>query len=64
MAAARTHVWAAGDSPESLMLLGFALHYARDFVAAETAFDSARALSDPDDRRRLDDLRVLLDPSE
>jgi hypothetical protein len=64
VAAARTHVWAAGDSPESLMLLGFALHYARDFVAAETAFDSARALSDPDDRRRLDDLRVLLDPSE
>jgi hypothetical protein len=64
VAAARTHVWAAGDSPESLLLLGFALHYARDFAAAEEAFDGARSLSDPDDRRRLDDLRVLLDPSE
>jgi hypothetical protein len=64
VAAARTHVWAARESAESLLLLGYALHYARDFVAAEAAFDSARARLDPPERRRLDDVRVLLDPGE
>lgn len=64
LAAARAHVWAAESSPESLLLLGLALHYVRDFVAAESAFDSARALLDPDERGRLDDVRVLLEPAE
>jgi hypothetical protein len=64
VAAARAHVWAAETSPESLLLLGLALHYARDFVGSESAFDSARALLDPDERRRLDDVGVLLERAE
>ncbi|MDX1673403.1 MAG: hypothetical protein R3314_01280 [Longimicrobiales bacterium] len=60
---ARTHAWAA-PGPTGLLLLGLALHHAGDFVAAETAFDSARSLSTPEDRLALDDVRVLLTPAE
>jgi hypothetical protein len=59
--AARAHVWAAGESAESLMLLGLALHYSRDFVAAEAAFDRARAASSDRQRRDLDDIGLLLE---
>jgi hypothetical protein len=64
VSAARAHVWAADASAESLLYLGLALHYARDFPAAEAAFDSARAVASPRERRRLDDLSKLLDPAE
>lgn len=64
VAAARAHVWAGGADPESLLFLGLALHYDRDFQAAEAAFDSARALATAEERRRLDDVEVLLDRSE
>lgn len=60
-AAARAHVWAAGESPESLLLLGLALHYAADIVGAEAAFDRARAASSDRERRDLDDIGVLLE---
>lgn len=63
-AAARTHVWADDATPQSLLLLGLALHYTRDFLAAEEAFDRARAAMDADERRRVDDLGVLLDYGE
>jgi hypothetical protein len=63
-AAARTHVWAAENSPESLLFLGLALHYTRDFLGAEDAFDRARAALAPDERRRLDDLSLLLEDRE
>jgi hypothetical protein len=59
-AAARTHVWAGGESPATLLVLGLALHHTRDFLAAERAFDQARSHMDPDARRRIDDIRVLL----
>jgi hypothetical protein len=64
VAASRAHAWAAQRSAESLLLLGLALHYTRDFVAAEEAFDSARARSTARERRRLDDLSVLLSSAE
>lgn len=64
VAAARTHAWAAGRTPSSLMLLGLALHYAGDFEAAEAVFDTARAGVDAEERQRWDDVRVLLDPRE
>lgn len=60
---ARAHVTAAGTA-ESLLLLGMALHYSGDFVGAEAAFDSARALLPEEDRQRLDAVEVLLDPGE
>lgn len=63
-AAARAHVWAAERSAESLLLLGLALHYTGDFVAAEEAFDSARTRYSSRERRRLDDLSVLLSSAE
>jgi hypothetical protein len=63
-AAARAHVWAAKRSAESLLLLGLAVHYTGAFVAAEEAFDSARATSSDRDRRDLDDLGVLLTSAE
>jgi GWxTD domain-containing protein len=61
---ARTHAWAAGRTPESLLLLGLALHEAGDFAAAEAVFDTVRQAVDGDERRRLDDVRVLLEPGE
>ncbi len=60
---ARTHVWAA-PGEESRLWLGLALHASGDFVAAEASFDSARALADPDLRRALDDVGVLLSDDE
>jgi hypothetical protein len=63
-AAARAHVWAAGESPESLLFLGLALHYTREFVGAEAAFDRARALSSERERHKLDDIGVLLESSD
>lgn len=60
---ARAHVAMAG-TPGSFLLLGMALHYTGDFAAAETAFDSARALVTPEERQRLDDVEMLLDPGE
>jgi hypothetical protein len=64
VAVAGAHVWAADSSTISLLLLGMALHYTRDFVAAEAAFDSARARLSERERRRLDDVGVLLEPRE
>lgn len=64
VAAARTHAWAAERSAGSLLLVGLALHYAGDFAAAEAVFDSARTASGPEERERLDDLTVLLEPRE
>lgn len=64
VAAARTHAWAAGRDPDALLILGLALHYAADFAAAEAVFDSARAGMTAERRRRLDDVRVLLERSE
>jgi GWxTD domain-containing protein len=61
---ARTHAWAAGRTPSALLLLGLALHQAGDFVAAEAVFDTVRQAIDEDERRRLDDVRVLLEPGE
>ncbi|HUG41013.1 MAG TPA: hypothetical protein VMM12_11025 [Longimicrobiales bacterium] len=63
-AAARTHVWAAKRDPAALLLLGMALHEGGDFAAAEALFDSARAGMDDERRRRLDDVRVLLERRE
>jgi hypothetical protein len=60
VAAARAHVWADDGSPASLLVLGLALHYARDFAAAEAAFDRARSGMRQGERRQLDDLSVLL----
>lgn len=64
VAAARTHVWAAGRDPDALFILGLALHYAEDFVAAEAAFDSARAGMDEVRRRAVDGVEMLLERSE
>jgi hypothetical protein len=64
VAAARTHVWATDGTAESLLFLGLALHYARDFAAAESAFDNARTLSTERERRRLDDISLLLETGE
>ena len=64
VAAARAHVWAARAAPEALFVLGLALHYHGDFLAAEAAFDSARAVMPDEDRRRVDDVRVLLEGPE
>lgn len=63
-AVARTHAWAAERTPESLFLLGLALHHAGSFESAESAFDSARAMLPLSERARLDDVSVLLEPSE
>lgn len=63
-AAVRTHAWAADRSPRSLMLLGLALHHTADFAAAEAAFDSARAGMTTEERERLDDIEMLLEPDE
>lgn len=64
VAAARTHVWAAGRTPACLLLLGLALHEAGDFAAAEAVFDSARGRLPAEERDRLDDARVLLERRE
>ncbi len=64
VAAARTHAWAARRDPDALLMLGLALHYHGDFVAAEATFDSARAGMADERRRRLDDVRVLLERRE
>jgi hypothetical protein len=64
VAAARTHVWAGGESPATLLVLGLALHHTRDFQAAERAFDQARALMEPARRKGIDDIGVLLARSE
>lgn len=63
-AAARAHVWARDDDAESLLFLGLALHYSGDFQAAEETFDRARATMPEDERRRLDDVSVLLERAE
>lgn len=63
-ALARTHAWAAGRDPASLLLLGLALHESGAFAAAESVFDSARAALPEPERRRLDDVEVLLEPDE
>jgi hypothetical protein len=64
VAAARSHVWAAGESPESLLFLGLALHYAQDFLGAEDAFDRARVSFSERERRKLDDIGVLLESAD
>lgn len=64
IAAARTHAWAAQRGPDALLLLGLALHHHGDFVAAEAVFDTARAGMEVERRRRLDDVRALLEPRE
>lgn len=64
VAAARAHAWAAGRTPESLLLLGMALHEAGDFAAAEAVFDSARVDAEPEQRREWDDVAVLLESGE
>jgi hypothetical protein len=64
VAAARAHVWAADRSAESFLFLGLALHNDQDITAAEAMFDSARARAAPDERRRLDDLTLLLERRE
>ncbi len=64
VATARTHAWAAHYAPESLMLLGLALHEAGDFAEAEEAFDSARAAMPAEAREKLDDVGVLLEGEE
>jgi hypothetical protein len=64
VAAARAHATAAASAPESLMLVGLALHYARDFAEAEDAFDRARAAMHDEDRRRLDGIARLLEPED
>lgn len=61
---ARTHVWAAERRPSSLLVLGLALHEAGRFDAAESVFDSARTALPALDRRRLDEVGVLLEPGE
>lgn len=64
VSAARTHAWAAGRTPESLLLLGLALHEAAEFVEAEAVFDSARADLPEERRRELDSIEKLLEPDE
>lgn len=61
---ARTHTWAVGRTPESLLLLGLALHHAADFEAAELVFDSARAAVSEEEREEWDDVGMLLEPRE
>lgn len=60
---ARTHVWAA-PGVESRLWLGLALHASGEFVAAEAAFDGARAAAVPAERGALDDVSVLLGDEE
>lgn len=60
---ARAHAWAAPGS-ESLLLLGLAYHYTGDFVASESAFDSARAAASASTREVWGDVGVLLEPGE
>ncbi len=64
VAAARTHAWAADRTPESLLLLGMALHEAGRFAGAEAVFDSARSALPAEERERLDDVGMLLEPAE
>ena len=64
VSAARTHAWAADRSPASLLLVGLALHHAAEFREAEAVFDSARALLEPEERSRLDDIEMLLEPAD
>lgn len=62
-AAARTHA-RASPGAASQLLLGLTLHATGEFVGAEAAFDSARAVLSDTDRAALDDVRVLLEPRE
>jgi hypothetical protein len=63
-AAARAHVWAAGESAGALLLWGLALHYTGDFTASEAAFDRARSAAGESERRRLDDIGLLLESED
>ncbi|MFW6205766.1 MAG: hypothetical protein ACOC5I_00875 [Gemmatimonadota bacterium] len=60
---ARAHV-AASPSVSGFLLLGFALHYSGEFDASEAVFDTARAMAGPEERDRLDDVALLLEPGE
>ncbi|MFP4623635.1 MAG: hypothetical protein ACLFRX_05600 [Gemmatimonadota bacterium] len=64
LAAARTHAWAAERTVPSLLILGLSLHHAGEFTAAEAVFDSVRSRVLAEERSRLDDVEVLLEPRE
>lgn len=64
VSAARAFRWASGDSIWGPLLEGYALHAQGDDTLAERRFDAALARLDEKERRRYDDLGILLSAAE
>lgn len=64
VAAARTFAWATADSAWSELLLGYALHAAREDSVAEEHFARGLARLAEKERRRIQDISYLLDGKE